>query len=124
MIRPGNADELFLKQLIDGQRSAVKYHLVFAGGIVVAGIGIIVAAFLWEQEQSLEGLKTILGIGGGLVSSLSGFQVKEIFQRKERINVLETLKIRIGELEIQTDSAERARLKELLWKIIEKTAIN
>lgn len=98
---------------------------MFAIGIVSLGITLIVTSFLVSNWLIADGLKTIFSIGGGLVSSLSGFQLKEILLRKEKIGVFETVKIRLHELEIaeQSNQAERTRIEELLCKLVEKTAI-
>ncbi len=115
----------FVNQLIANQRNAIRHHFLFAIGIVSLGITLIVTSFLVSNWLIADGLKTIFSIGGGLVSSLSGFQLKEILLRKEKIGVFETVKIRLHELEIaeQSNQAERTRIEELLCKLVEKTAI-
>lgn len=110
----------FVNQLITNQRNAIRYHVAFAVAIVLIGVAVVTAAFLLPSDLMADGIKTILSIGGGLVSSLSGFQLKEILQRREKITVFETVKIR---LDGPIDQAERTRIEELLWKLVEKTAI-
>jgi hypothetical protein len=120
------ADEPFVNRLIADQRSAIRYHLLFAIGIVTLGIVVIVAGILLPRELLEEGIKTLLSIGGGFVSSLSAFQLKEILRRKEKIGIFEMVKIRLQKLEEEgktSDQAERTRIQELLWKIVEKTAM-
>jgi hypothetical protein len=120
------ANESFIDQLITNQRSAIRYHLSFAIGMVMLGVAVIMAGFLWPGKLIEEGFKTLLSIGGGFVSSLSAFQLKEILHRKEKIGVFEMVKIRLHKLEKEgksADQTERARIEELLWKLVEKTAV-
>src|SRR5438270_9414532 len=96
MLRPVKvkmfADEPFLNELINNQRSAVKYYRALAIAIFVLGAGVIILALVWPGQSVGERIKILLAIGGGVISSLSTFQLKEIWNRKDRIAVLETVK--------------------------------
>jgi hypothetical protein len=123
------ADESVLDQLIANQRSAVRYHLLFAIGIAALGVAVILASLVLSDKVEVlkgEGLKTLLSIGGGFVSSLSAFQIKGIVRRKENIGVFTMLKARLRKLTAQgaaVSQPERARIEELIWKVVEKTAL-
>jgi hypothetical protein len=120
------ADEYFVDQLIADQRSAIRYHLFFAIGIVTLGVVVIVSGFLLPEKLIAGGINTLLSIGGGFVSSLSAFQLKEILKRKEKMGVFKNVKFRLQKLEHEgktSDQAEKKRLEELLWKIVEQTAM-
>ena len=119
-------DESYLDNLIKSQRSAIKYYLIFALGIFILGVIVIIVSLSMPAEQLAEGIKTLLGVGGGFVSSLSGFQVKEIIQRKEKINVFNLIKSQLlpgRNKSLSPDSEEEKRLKEIMWKTLEKTAL-
>ena len=119
-------DESYLDNLIASQRSAIRYYLIFALGIFILGIVVIIISVTLPKEEIAEGIKTLLSVGGGFVSSLSGFQIKEIIQRKEKINVFSLIKnqlllsIKKGS---EQDPEEEKRLKEIMWKTLEKTAL-
>jgi len=111
--------ELFLSNFITNQKRAVRYHLIFAIGILGLGISIIIATLLISSETIAESLKSIIGVGGGFISSISSFPIKEIINRKGRINLLNTLKLQLQ----SADKDERERVEELIWKAIEKTVL-
>lgn len=117
--------ESFLDQIINNHRCAIRYYLLFAIGIFALGVAVIITAFLWPEIIIEEGFKTLLTIGGGFVSSLSALQLKEILSRKEKVGVLEKVKMRMQKLKEggNVGQTERARIEELLWKIVEKAAM-
>jgi hypothetical protein len=126
------ANEDFLDQLIHNQRRAIRYYVMFVAGLVVLGILVIGLAFVspaWLPQGASfvpDVIKGLFGIGGSFVLSLSGFQIKEILSRREKIQGFETLKGQLKNLK-GTPKAERARaqkrIEELMWKYIERTAL-
>jgi hypothetical protein len=131
MVAMGN--DAFLHQLIENQRRAIKYYVFFALGFVVLGIVIIALAFaspVWLGSNSPiipDTFKGLFGMGGAFVSSLSAFQFKEILNRKEKIHAFETIKMQIISLKKNSKSKEddsQKRLDELIWKVLEKTALS
>ena len=118
--------EAFLDQLITNQYRAIRYYLFFAVGLVVLGIVVIVVAFLSSGWLIPEVFKSLFGIGGAFVSSLSAFQVKEMLNRKEKVEVFKMIKNRLSELEEARDSIDETsckRIDDLLWKVVEKTTL-
>lgn len=123
--KPLFANEAMLDQLIANQYEAMRYYIIFALGLIVFGATIYVMALLAGQNLS-ESLKPLIGLGGGFVASLSVLQFKEVLTRKEKAQVLETIKMGLNTLEqtqgsIDTDS--RLRIDNLLWQAIEKTTV-
>jgi hypothetical protein len=57
---------------------------------------------------------------------LSAFQVKEVLNRKEKIQAFETIKVQMQNMK-NTPKSKREdsqkRLEELIWKVLEKTAL-
>lgn len=106
--------------LINHQRSSLRYFLFYSFGLI--GIGIIV--IIIGMQLSNETMKTAMNIGGGLISSLSGFPIRELLQRKGKIKTFEILAIQLGSAnEGNFFEDDTSRLNELVWKIIEKTAL-
>lgn len=126
-------NDVFLEQLIHNQRRAIRYYVFFAAGLVALGIIVITIAFVspsWLAPNSPivpDTFKGLFGMGGAFVSSLSAFQVKEILNRKEKIQAFETIKVQMRSLK-DTPKSKREdsqkRLEELIWKVLEKTALS
>ena len=128
-----SANDAFLDQLIENQRKAIQYYVLFAVGLVSLGIVVILIAFvspLWIDPKVAiipDTFKGLFGIGGAFVSSLSAFQIKEILNRKEKIQAFETIKEQMKSLKASPRSKRadsQKRLEELLWKVLEKTALS
>lgn len=115
------ADDSFLSRLIDNQRSAVRYYRAFAIAIFALGIGVIVLALAWPGQPVGERIKTLLTLGGGVISTLSTFQLKEIWNRKDKIAALEAVRAHVGKLkEGAVDQTERTRAEEFLSQLVGK----
>jgi hypothetical protein len=115
------ADDSFLSRLIDNQRSAVRYYRAFAIAIFTLGVVVIVLALVWPGQPIGERIKTLLTIGGGVISSLSSFQLKEIWNRKDKIAALEAVRAHVAKLGEETaDQAERTRAEEFLSQLVNK----
>jgi hypothetical protein len=99
--------------------------VIFGTGVFVLGIAVIVMGFLLPKTFVKEGFNTLFSIGGAFVSSLSGFQLKEVLQYKEKVGVLEAVRLRVQLLnkEENKSNGELAHIQEIVWKLIEKTAI-
>lgn len=119
-------NESYVEQLIITQRDAIKYYLIFASVIIVTGIIIIVLGFVLPKDTIVEGIKALFTLGGTLVASLSAFPLKEIITRKEKIGLFSIIKKQLEEKvgnKLADDTEEINRLKEIMWKTIEKTAL-
>lgn len=125
--------ENFLDQLIHNQRRAIRYYIFFVVGLVILGVLVIALAFLspaWLPPSTSilpDVFKGLFGVGGSFVLSLSGLQIKDILNRKEKIQGFETLKRQLRDLK-ESPKAERIRaqkrIEELMWKYIERTALS
>jgi hypothetical protein len=120
--------ETFLDQLIYNQRRAIQYYLLFTIGLVILGGMVIVIAFLLPALfANVNVAPDVFKIAGAFVSSLGGFQIREIIDRKQKIQTFETFK---GHLVILKKSSKTERAKtqkqfeELMWKYIEKAALS
>ena len=119
--------ESFLEQLIHNQRRSIQYYLLFTIGLVFLGGAVIAAAFflpVWFTNVNVA--PDVFKIAGAFVSSLGGFQVREVLDRKARIQTFLTFKEHLADLKKKPKS-ERTRvekqLEDLMWKYIEKAAL-
>jgi len=114
-------NERILEQLIASNRQAIRYHVIIAVVLFVAGL-IVVAAPLALSD--IPGI--VSGIAGAFTSSLSSLQIKEIISRREKTEVIYTIKSRYQTLGKSTSAAtkeERKRLIQLMSQIVEKAAL-
>jgi hypothetical protein len=126
-------NEAFLDQVIRSQRRAIRFYLIFAGGLVLLGMIVLAAAFLspaWFNTGTpiiADVFKGLFSIGGAFVTSLSAFQIKEVLNRMEKIQAFETIKSQMASLK-ETPRGKNAetqkRLEELMWKVVEKAALS
>ncbi len=119
------ASEAMLDRLIVSQYQAMRYYLVFALGLVTLGTVIVVVALLADYSLPVT-FRPLIGLSGGFVASLSFFQLKEILNRKEKAQMFETIKVGLSTLERVQESVDadtRNRIDNLLWQVIEKTAV-
>ncbi len=118
---------LLLDQLIANQQRAIRYYLSFAVGLICLGIGVMVFAAIISNRIIADAFKALFGLGGIFVSSLSAIQIKEILLRKERMETFELLKARLEEAPESSkgdgDDEDQEKIDDLLWRIIEKTAL-
>lgn len=120
--------ESFLDQLIDNQRKAIRFYVMFTVGLFLAGAAIIVfAIFSPAWFAVINVAPDVFKIAGAFVSSLGGFQVKEILERREKIQTFQTFKGHLASLK-NSPKAERAKtekqFQDLMWKYIEKATLS
>ena len=112
----------FLGQAIASQRAALRFHLVLASGVIILGLATILIA--QKQASSLvpENFKWLLQLGGGFVSTLSTFPLKEIFSRRDRIAALSFLEQEFTRLTAAPvpDNQQMERLEQRFWQFIDK----
>jgi hypothetical protein len=112
-----------IESLIDGQRSAVKLYLIFGVAVFAAGILLLVFA---SQLATSETVKTIFNLGGVFISTLSSFPIKEVINRKDKINTYHILKrhvIFIAEKGDEVDAEEKKRIVDLILEVIKNNAL-
>jgi hypothetical protein len=130
------ANEAFLDKLIASQNRAIRYYASFAACLVIFGVTVIIATFLEAGKLIPQAFSGLFGIGGAFVSSLSAFQIREILTCREKIETFELLKTHLQELEqsfytqfdispaqSSANESARKRIDDLLWHVVEKTAL-
>lgn len=107
---PALSNESFIDLLIREQEKAIKIYYFFAGSIFVIGIVLILVVFLLLGSKLNETSKVIVGIGAAFVSSISTFHIREVIERKEKINFLKFVR------KLAPDN----RLNDILWEKIKR----
>jgi len=119
-------NEVFLNQLIANERRAIRDTFLFAGGLVLLGLLVILLSTILLKSFVPETVTKLFGIGGTFISSLSAFQIKDILARRGKLEMLVSLENRLHEVNRThepEDESMNKRIDELIWKIIEKTAL-
>lgn len=86
----------------------------------VSLIPIIAAVALASFFYLDNGMDALEGIGSALIASISGFPIREIINRRDRISFLEILLLRINNLD---NKYEIQKVNNLSWSIIESTIL-
>lgn len=117
---PGS--QTLVDQLIENQHQAIRYYQIFAIGLIALGLTAIVVAWLAVPDT----FKLLTGIGGGFVCSLSTIQFREVLRRREKVGVFEAIQDRLSAIERApgaVDMDTRRRIDNLLWQVVERTAV-
>ncbi len=69
------AREAYLDQMIAIQYRALRYYLIFTASLVVLGIPVMATAYLSSGWLIPDAFRSLFGIGGAFVSSLSALQI-------------------------------------------------
>lgn len=118
-VSPSRITEQDLDTLIAYQRRYIRSYLAFAALIVLVGIGLVLAIFLFIGQSLPDALKSLFGIGCGFISSLSAFQIKEVLARKDKEEMLLRFKERLQ----TADENERQRIEKLVQDAVYKTIL-
>lgn len=109
-------------RFIERDKQAIRIYLGFSIFVVSSGIILIIISFLPITILESQTYGLMLKIGGGFISTLSGFPLKEYLFRKDRVHGLTAVKDTWVELTNSPDATEKdlARLTEIVWKLYEK----
>jgi hypothetical protein len=96
---------------ISRQHDAEKFYRVYAYSLIGLGVVVIMVGFVLGTILSVDTFKWFLALGGGFVSTLSVFPIKQILDRRERITGLGFLKVEIESTENDPTQAGSERFK-------------
>ena len=107
-----------LATLIQNQKRAIKYQIIFASLVIILGFCIILFSLFFFPISSTpsETVKLALSLGGGFISTISAYPINQIITRKEKIKTYEIFILSINEL----SENELKRVEEIIWKSVEK----
>jgi hypothetical protein len=113
------SNELYIDRIILTQRKYIKTYIYFACSLILIGILIIIFALLFFQNTADDTVKLIVGIGGGFISTLSSLPIKEVVNRKSKIELF----LDFRNQQIVHSEQEISKINDLIWKTIEKIAL-
>lgn len=104
--------------LVASQRRAVRWYAAIASAMVLLGLVVLSVSLVWGGKLTGEPLKTILGIAGGFISTVSAFPIKEVLNCRDRLDVYGTLR----QTFIAAAPDEAERIRSIVWAAISKIA--
>lgn len=76
--------------LITLQKKSLRAYIIYTIGIIGLGLLIILLGYLFNTDSAI---KNFITSGGTLVTSFSGFSLKEFISKKEAISLYSTFKV-------------------------------
>ena len=70
--------------LMHNQQRAIRWYFMFAVILLLLGLALFIGMLLSGQKLAAEPLKTVLGVAGGFISSISVFPLKEFNGCRDR----------------------------------------
>ena len=105
--------EGLIDSLIASQRLAIRYYLLFGGVVFLLGIAVMI---LGNKSTGSILPEKLLSLGGGFISTLSCFPLKEVLTRRDRMSGLQSMKVVLSQ---SHNPDERKRLSEIFWTTFE-----
>jgi len=117
MAGDSTADQL--DGLMETQARTIRWYLGYTISLFVIGLLVLCAMFAFGKFFPSELLKTMLGLGGGFVASISILPLKEVNAARDRLTVYRKLRFTLG----SCPDAEKKKIDTLVWDVIRKIAI-
>jgi hypothetical protein len=108
-----------LDVLLQNQRRTIRWYVCFATILVVLGMILLASMVIFGHKLGSDPIKTILGIGGCLISSVSVFPLKEVNGCRDRISVYRKLR---AEVDSSRDT-DQSKIELLVWDMMRKVAL-
>ena len=106
--------EASIDQLIVNDRCAIRWYLVWFVGTVLLGVALLVLVIIkWPPNMPQT-------IGSTFVLLLAKPPLSEVLKRRDRVGTFRALKVCISQ--VDPDSPEAKRMKDIVWKTLEKMA--
>lgn len=117
-------EESFYLKLVPLQHQAIRTYRIAMVAYAVSGIGLIVFTFVWPWKADESIMKTILSIGGALISAASLYPFDKVRDRREKIMIYEDELAKIANARKQKKKNDEGTkgIKELVRIIKEKVA--
>ena len=116
----------FLEEALKSQRFGQRLQVGLAVAVILLGVVAILVTQLFPDLSGLANQKLLGALGGGTISALSTFPIKQITERRSRIAALTFLLSGFRRLQRsgETDSEEQAQLEQRFWKLMDTSLGN
>ncbi len=118
-----------VKMLIENQRASIRFYTIFAGTLLIVGIGLILFVYFNKSVSTSSDntiLNSIMSASATLITALSAIPLKEIIAKREKLTAYQIVKHHLEELDDGSDNTnekEVQKMRELIWKVIEHTTL-
>lgn len=112
----------FLEKAVRSQRLAQRFHVSLAIAVAVGGLAAIAAAQLLSDIVVPADQKLLVMLGGGFLSTLAAFPIKQFTGRRAKLSALEFLLDGFRRLAGRAEGLSgphAARLQERFWKLMD-----
>jgi hypothetical protein len=117
-------DDNDIDSFIVTQNGSIKLYAGFTIGLVLAGVLILLLGLNKPADNSENIIKISMQLGGGFIAALSGFPIKEVISKKEKIAAFKKLKELIGRIKNSNESLqEKEKYNDLVFEILKKNAL-
>ncbi len=105
-------------EIIKSQKKSIRIYMIVAIIPILLAIGFV----MWSLYQDNVGI--IQSLGAMLIGSLSGFPIKEIVSRTEKVSVLKLLIVKIETLINKSyDQEEVEKVNKIFWNMLENSLL-
>ncbi|MBY5612979.1 hypothetical protein HFN62_11930 [Rhizobium leguminosarum] len=113
-----------VQPFIANDRSAIRYYIVFTTTVFSVGVALIAVSFLPDVIAISPLPDTAQKIGGGFVTVLSSFPLKECLNIRGRLRILLELQKIIVSLSALAEPPDDdvKRVTDLVWELYKKGA--
>lgn len=113
----------FLQNAVISQRTALRFHLFLAFGVIFLGLAIIVVVQILSGTGNLDEYKWLLMMGGTFFATLSSFPIKELFNKKDKVVAIQFLIAEFERLhkDKSSNNEEVEKLETRFWQFVDKS---
>jgi len=108
-----------LDVLMQNQRRTIRWYVCFATVLLALGMFLLASMLIFGHKLGSDPIKTMLGIGGCLVSSVSVFPLKEVNGCRDRLSVYRKLRAEVA----SSGDADHSKIESLIWDVMRKVAL-
>lgn len=110
-----NYESKLINDLALNYKKSNKFYFVVALFPILISVGFI--SFVWINNQSIE---TLQALASTLIASISGFPIREIVNRNEKVEIIKNLNRRIELLKVNPIEDEIKNVFEMIWGILKE----
>ncbi len=101
------------------QQRAIRWYVWFASILAVLGAIVLASMLLFGNRIGSDSMKTVLGIGGALISTVSVFPLKEVNGCRDRLFLYRKLRTAV----MSAKDTELIKIESLVWDAVKKVAL-
>jgi hypothetical protein len=108
-----------LDALMENQQRTIRWYVWFATSLVTLGMIVVAGMVFFSHWLGSDPIKTVLGIGGALVSTVGVFPLKEVNGCRDRLLLYRKLKTEV----VSGKDVDQSKIESLVWDVVRKVAL-